>query len=168
MRVPSPVSAVRNSAATVAEALLAAAIMTALVFFLAPVSQQADLLAGTGDVAAAKGGNGGGGRTAGATVAVVVLSGSDTVANHTERITFSVDTTATDRPFVELWCWQGTTGVFNNQIGIFDTYLWDPWLTLDSTYWTDGVEATCTARTYYFDKRGNQKNLSTIEVIVAP
>jgi len=125
------------------------------------------LIAGT--AFAGKGGQStkGGGKSTG-TLSPVVLDGADAVANHGERLTFDVTTSATDRPFVSLWCWQGTNGVYNKSIGIFESYLFDPWFTLDSTYWADGAEANCTARLYYYDKRGNQKLLTTLDLMVAP
>lgn len=121
----------------------------------------------TGVALAARGGNGGK-PNSGATLSPVVLDGTDTVPNHTERVTFEVATTATDRPFVSLSCWQGSTGVYGKTIGIFPTYLFDPWFTLDSSYWTPGVEASCTARAFYVDKRGNQHDLTSMVVVVAP
>ena len=119
---------------------------------------------------AAKGGGAGKGpgKQASTTISVVLLDSSDAVANHGERITFDVVTSATDRPFVSLKCWQGTVGVYNKSIGIFPSYLYDPWFTLDSMYWTAGAGATCTAAAYFYDKRGNQKPLASLEVIVAP
>jgi len=123
-------------------------------------------------VLAAKGGNGGGGKPGGGksstTVAVVVLDGADAVPNHTERVTFDVTTTATDRPFIQLMCWQGATGVYNNSMGDFDTYMFDPWLTLDSSYWTAGVEASCRARVYHYNRRGQQVDLTSMDFGVAP
>ena len=116
---------------------------------------------------AGKGGNGGG-KPGGGTLSLVVLDGTDTVANHRERVTFDVSTTATDRPFVGLKCWQGSTGVYNSSIGIFPEYMFDPWFTLDSSYWTPGVEASCTARLYYYNKRGLQVELATMTFPVAP
>jgi hypothetical protein len=112
---------------------------------------------------------GGGGKpNGGGTLTAVVLDGTDAVPNHTERLTFTVSTTATDRPFVTLHCWQGTTGVYNSSIGIFPTYMFDPWFTLDSSYWMAGVEASCTASLWYYDRRGNQKVLASTVVPVLP
>jgi len=127
------------------------------------------LIAGT--ALAGKGGNGGGGKPGGktsTTVTVVVLDGADAVPNHTERVTFDVTTTATDRPFIQLMCWQGSTGVYNNSTGDFDTYMFDPWLTLDSSYWTAGIEASCTARVYHYNRRGQQIDLTSMDFGVAP
>jgi hypothetical protein len=140
----------RRLVGAAAEALL----ITALIF---------GLIAGT--TLAARGG--GKVRTSG-TLTPSVLDGADNVPNYGERLTFLVETTATDRPFVGLKCWQGTTGVYNSSIGIFPTYLFDPWFNLDSAYWVSGLEARCTATLYYYDRRGNQRVLNTTEVVVAP
>jgi hypothetical protein len=83
-------------------------------------------------------------------------------------VTFDVTTTVTDRPFIQLMCWQGSTGVYNNSTGDFDTYMFDPWLTLDSSYWTAGIEASCTARVYHYNRRGQQIDLTSMDFGVAP
>ena len=121
-------------------------------------------------VFAAKGGGAqaSGKPTAGASISLVLLDSTDGAAHHGQRVSFTVSTTATDRPFVRLHCWQGATGVYNNSIGIFPTYLYDPWLTLDSSYWTAGAEASCTATVYYYDRRGNQKFMNSLVFAVAP
>jgi hypothetical protein len=127
------------------------------------------LIAGT--TLAAKGGNSGGGKGkpgASASMALVLLDSTDAVANHGERITFTVATTATDRPFVWLNCYQDGAGVFGSSIGLFPSFMFDPWFTLDSSYWTAGVEANCVARAYFYDKRGNQKDLASMPFNVAP
>lgn len=119
---------------------------------------------------AAKGGNGGGGNKpsgdSSATLDLVVLDGA-TQAAHYGRVTFEVSTTATDKPFVGLRCWQGSNWVYDGYVGYFPTAIGDPWFTLDSNYWVDGVDATCTARLFYYDKRGNQVVLKTLDFPVA-
>jgi hypothetical protein len=113
------------------------------------------------------GGGGGGGNTAGGTLKLVVLDGA-TEAHQGSRITFTVSTTATDRPFIIVKCWQGSTGVYNNIVGIFPTYMYDPWLTLDSSYWTAGISANCTATGFYYDRKGNQVTFATLNFTVLP
>jgi hypothetical protein len=117
---------------------------------------------------AAKGGKGDGGKPGATSLALVVLDSGDAVARHGDRITFAVSTSKTDRPFVGVTCWQGEVGVFNSSIGIFPEYMFEPSLTLDSTYWQAGAEASCTARAYYYDRRGNQNDLATMVFPVAP
>jgi len=119
-------------------------------------------LAAPGNGKGGGGGNGGGKKTT-ATMSLVVLDGADSTANHGERVGFEVATTATDRPFVGVRCWQGDAFVLDGYTGYFETYMFDPWVTLDSPYWTAGVEANCTARLFYYDKRGNQKVLATLD-----
>jgi hypothetical protein len=119
----------------------------------------------TGAAVAGKGGNGHHG--AGGTLSLVLLDGA-TQAQHGGRITFDVSTTATDRPFVGLRCYQGSNFVLDGYVGFFPTYMFDPWLTLDSPYWADGVAASCTARLFYFDNRGGENVLATIVFDVAP
>jgi hypothetical protein len=109
---------------------------------------------------------GGGGSGGGGSVNLVLLDGA-TEAHQGGRITFTV-TTSVDRPFVNVRCWQGSTGVYNASIGIFPTYMYEPWLVLDSTYWTAGVAATCTTRAYYYDRKANQVTIATGSFSVAP
>ena len=82
-----------------------------------------------------------------------------TQAAHNGRVTFNVSTTATDRPFVGLRCWQGTNFVYDGYVGYFPGAMFDPWFTLDSESWADGASASCTARLFYYDRRGNQNVL---------
>ena len=135
---------------------IAVTVLLGLVVLLAPAA-----LAG-------KGGKGpGGGGTTTSYVGLLPMDGA-TQAVHNGRVTFEVRTTATDRPFVGLRCWQGTAWVLDGYIGFFPGAMFDPWLTLDSPYWADGVVATCTARLFYYDRRGNQKVLTTLDFSVAP
>ena len=119
---------------------------------------------------AAKGGNGGGGKPGGGggTIALVVLDGTDSVPNYMERVGFDVATTATDRPFVGVRCYQGSNFVMDGYTGYFETYMFDPWVTLGSPYWDAAAPADCTARLFYYDKRGNQKVLATTSFVAQP
>ena len=94
------------------------------------------LLGASSPAMAARGG--GGGKASDASLDVVLIESADAVVSHGDRITFHVSQSKTDRPFVGLKCWQGTTGVYNSSIGIFEQYMFDPWLTLDSSYWELG------------------------------
>ena len=102
----------------------------------------------------------------GGTLRLVLMDGA-TQAAHDGRVTFEVSTTATDRPFVGLRCWQGSNWVSDGYVGYFPGAMFDPWFTLDSPYWADGVAASCTARLFYYDRRGNQKVLATMSFPVA-
>ena len=124
-----------------------------------------------GSVFAAKGGNAGkGGGPSGSTSSTLALIVMDdaTAARHGGRVTFDVSTTATDRPFVGLRCWQGANWVYDGYVGYFETAMFDEWFVLDSPYWTAGVDASCTARLFYYDKRGNQKVPTTLSFPVLP
>jgi len=116
---------------------------------------------------AAKGGNGGGGKPSSSSLTLVLMDGA-TEARHVGRVTFDVATTATDRPFVGVRCWQGSTWVYDGYVGYFPEYMFEEdWFTLDSPYWAEGVAASCTARLFYFDRRGNEKLLATLDFPVA-
>lgn len=118
---------------------------------------------------AGKGGqNRGGGKADPSTLAVALVDSADSVVNHLDDITFDVVTQATDRPFVGVRCWQGANWVYDGYVGFFETYLFDPWLTLDSPYWTPGEAADCEARLFYWDKRGREKVLQTIGFTAHP
>lgn len=123
-------------------------------------------------LAAKGGGNGGGGggkpSGGGGSLSLVVLDGSDAVANHTERVTFVV-TTSNDRPFVGLRCWQGANWVYDGYVGYFDGAMFDPWFILDSPYWQAGVEASCTARLFAYNRKGGETSLAApLTFSVAP
>jgi len=135
---------------------------------LAEASLVAFLVVGlvAGTAFAAKGG--GGKPSGGGTIAVVVLDGDDAVPNYRERAAFDVATTATDRPFVGLRCYQGSNSVLDGYTGYFETYMFDPWITLGSPIWNAATSAECTARLFHYDKRGNQKVLATTSFTVYP
>jgi hypothetical protein len=123
-----------------------------------------------GSVFAAKpagGGKGGGGTSTSSTLALTVMDDA-TEARHGGRVTFDVSTTATDRPFVGLRCWQGANWVYDGYVGYFPTAMFDEWFVLGSPYWTAGADASCTARLFHYDKRGSQKVLTTLSFPVLP
>lgn len=108
-----------------------------------------------------------GGQTSGASLTLVVLD-EDGVANHGDRVTFEAQQSSTDRPFVGVRCFQGSNFVLDGYVGLFDEYMFDPWVTLGSDYWAAGVEATCTARLFYVDRRGREKVLATKTFVALP
>lgn len=111
-------------------------------------------------------GGGGGGKQASGSLALVLLDGTDGTANYMERAAFDVETSAS-RPFVGVRCWQDGM-VLDAYTGYFDSYMFDPWVTLGSPYWDAASPANCTARLFTYDKRGNQKVVATIDFPVAP
>jgi hypothetical protein len=83
-------------------------------------------------------------------ISLVEVTGSDSVPNWGEQITFNVSTTATNFPYVDLNCIQDGTTVYTATTGYFADYPW-PWtqvMTLQSQAWTGGA-ADCTATLYY-------------------
>ena len=137
--------------------------------FIIVLATSAMLAVGISGVASAARGGGGnhGGGGGGGTISLSLMDGA-TEAHHYGRVTFDVHTTATDRPFVGLRCWQGADWVYDAYVGYFPGAMFDQWFVLDSNYWVDGVAATCTARLFYYNKRGGQNVLTTLDFPVAP
>jgi hypothetical protein len=108
----------------------------------------------------------GGGKPSGGTggtssLTLVLLDSTDGVAHQGQRVTFSVATTATDRPFVRLDCYQGSAWVYTASAGFFPDYPWSKEFFLTSSGWTSGA-ADCTA-TMYMTKDGSRvTNLATL------
>lgn len=120
------------------------------------------LIAGT-----ALAGKGGGKSGGGGTVTHYMPEG-DQVANYLERVQFQVSTTATDRPFVGLRCYQGSDFVLDGYTGYFPSYTGNPWITLGSPYWDPAQSADCAARLFYYGSRGRQIVVATETFVVHP
>lgn len=101
---------------------------------------------------------------------VVVGSGEPAAAaaepSYGSQVTFDVTTNETDRPFVNVRCYQGADFVYDGWHGFFESYLPDPVFTLASTYWTGGA-ADCTARLVEWSQNGKQRTLMTLSFHVA-
>ena len=69
------------------------------------------------------------------------------MANWGETVTFTVSTTATTRPSVELRCSQAGQLVMYSSAGFYPEYPWGQNFVLRSQAWTGG-DADCTARLY--------------------
>jgi hypothetical protein len=93
------------------------------------------------------GGGGGGGTSGGGTISLVLLNSTDGLPHWGQRITFNVATTATDKPFVSLNCYQGGVWLYSGSVGYFPSYPWAKEFTLANTSWTSGA-ADCTATLY--------------------
>ena len=92
--------------------------------------------------------------TASSSLTLVVLDPDSGGANWGEQVTFRVATTATDKPYVQVGCYQGGTLVYSSSAGFFDGYAW-PWtqiFTLKSSAWAGGA-ADCVAKLTYWDRR---------------
>ena len=74
----------------------------------------------------------------------------------------------TRKPQVGLRCFQGANWVYDSYVGYWSGYMFDPYFTLMSGYWVDGISATCDARHFYNDSRGRQVILATMSFDVAP
>jgi hypothetical protein len=118
-------------------------------------------------------GTGGGGKSA-STITVEYLNADGTLAtdgtgaHYGGQVTFQVSTTVTDKPMVELDCYQGGTWVYWSSAGFYPGYPW-PWaqdFTLQSSYWTGGA-ADCTARLYYSAGHNKFPTLATVSFPVA-
>jgi hypothetical protein len=122
-----------------------------------------------GSVFAAKGG---GGKPAGGGSISSPMMVNDTngngVPNYMDSITFTVSTTATSMPMVGLRCWQGTNFVHDGYIALYDSSWLSKKFTLGSSYWNPGLDASCTARLFYYDNRGRERLLATTTFGVAP
>jgi hypothetical protein len=109
------------------------------------------LIAGT--TFAAKGGNGGGGKgkpggsgTSTVTLVLVHDANANGVANWGDTVTFSIATTATRYPHLEVTCYQNGTLVYGASAGFYAEYPWPgaQMMPLKSPAWTSGA-AECKA-----------------------
>ena len=80
-------------------------------------------------------------------LALVLLNSTDGLPHWGQQVTFSVSTTATDKPMVSLKCYQGAALVYAFQAGFYPDYPWTKLATLRSNSWTGGA-ADCDARLY--------------------
>ena len=98
--------------------------------------------------------SGGGKPSAGtSSVTVVNTDSGDPVLNWGDTVTFDVQTTATDRPAVQLDCYQGGTLVSTGSAGFYPEWPWSTDFHLRSGLWTSGA-ADCTARLYRTSSNG--------------
>jgi hypothetical protein len=123
-------------------------------------------------VLAARGGNGGGGGkpVGGGSLSLVLTAdaNADSLPNHLDSITFNIEQAATDVPMVGLRCWQASSFVHDGYIALYDASWLAKYFTLSSSYWDPALDATCTARLFYYDRRGGEKLLATTTFGVAP
>jgi hypothetical protein len=125
-----------------------------------------------GTAFAAKGGNAGtkGGASNGASLSGPVMvydANGNGLPNYMDNITFTVSTTAS-QPQVGLRCYQGTTFVEDAYVAYFDSWLSPKYFQLGSSYWDPALAASCTARLFYYNKRGVEQVQATLTFDVAP
>jgi hypothetical protein len=117
-------------------------------------------------------GKGGGGKpTGGGTISAPQMlsdANGNGLPNYMDSITFTVSTTATDKPMVGLRCWQGTNFVHDGYIALYDASWLKKHFTLGGSYWNSALDATCTARLFYYDNRSRERLLATTDFGVAP
>jgi hypothetical protein len=107
----------------------------------------------------AKGGGkppGGGGGTSSLTLKMVTDGNGNGLPNWGDEVTFTISTSATTEPFVDLACYQNGTLVYGTTGGFFASYPW-PWtkvMLLKSPSWQGGA-AQCQAKLYYLSGRNN-------------
>ena len=77
------------------------------------------------------------------------------------QVTFDVSTTQTDRPYVNVRCFQDGNWVYDGWRGFYPSYYTEPVFTLSSNYWTGGA-AECTARLVYYDRQGRLRELTSM------
>ena len=84
--------------------------------------------------------------TSSSSIKLVLLSASVGSGPHWgNQVTFAVSTTATDRPYVLLNCYQSAVWVYAAQAGFYPSYPFSQVFTLASTAWTGGA-SDCKAR----------------------
>jgi hypothetical protein len=116
------------------------------------------LIAGT--TVAARGGGG-------SSLSLVTLDSTDGVPHHGQRVTFDVSTSATDKPYVNVRCYQDGTHVYDAWAGFFDSAWFGQEFTLESNMWVGGG-ADCDARLVMWGKNGRERTLASISFWVAP
>ena len=86
-----------------------------------------------------------GGGTTSTALKLVNLSAPGSSPRFGQQVMFTVSTTATASPWVELKCWQGSTLVYDNWVGYFSSYMFSQVFTLGPTAMWSGGAANCTA-----------------------
>jgi hypothetical protein len=83
--------------------------------------------------------------------------------NFGDQVTFNVSTTATNKPYVNLNCYQDGKWVEGDWGRFYDDpiYPWSRNFNLGPTQLWQGGAADCTARLVMFSSRGNEKTLAT-------
>ena len=133
----------RHAFGAVAQALLIAAIVAALIVAYAAVTNTAP--SGASDVLGARGGKTGGGTAGSGTIVERFMDGA-TEGHYGARVTFDVSTSATPYPYVHLMCYQDGSLVAEGRTGFFPTAIGNEWFYLGPTPNWQGGAADCTAK----------------------
>jgi hypothetical protein len=97
---------------------------------------------------------------------LVLLDSADDVPNWGEHVTFAVETTVTEKPFVQLDCFQAGELVYAMSAGFWDGYRFTKTYTLSSSFWTSGA-ADCVARLFHVASNGKNVVDMTMPFTVA-
>jgi hypothetical protein len=105
----------------------------------------------------------------GSSLSLVLLSSSSNTTlasaaadpSYGSEVTFHVSSTS-DRPFVNLRCYQNGAFVYDGWHGFFESYVPEPNFTLTSLSWTGGA-AECTARLVEWSRNGRQRTLASLD-----
>lgn len=102
----------------------------------------------------------GGGPVKGSLAIVMVDDmNADGLPNHAETVTFEVSTSATDKPYVNVRCYQGGAFVYDGWAGFYDAAWFGRDFTMSSTYWVGGA-ADCNARLVMWSRNGRERTLA--------
>jgi hypothetical protein len=104
------------------------------------------LLASLPALAAKAGGKGGGSGSSISLVLVNQVARATSGPYYGDQVTFAVDTSRTDYPWVQNRCWQGDKLVYEEWHGFFAGYKFGQTFTLGPTPSWSGGDANCTAR----------------------
>ena len=108
-------------------------------------------------------------------LSLVVVSSSPATAlasaaagpSYGSQVTFDVSSSETNRPFVNLRCYQNGAFVYDGWHGFFAGYAPEPNFTLASSYWLGGA-ADCTARLVEWSRNGRERTLASLDFHVSP
>jgi hypothetical protein len=163
--VSTAASGIRHMVGISLQALVIVAIIAALVIAASVLTNTQP--GGASNVLAAKGGGGNtGGKPSGGgggSLSIVMLADANGNAapNWDDTITFDVSTSATTRPYVRLYCYQGGSLVYSFTAGFYSGYPWSKDFRLSSQSWTGGA-ADCTASLIYTGSNGRVNTLATL------
>lgn len=129
----------RNTAFSTAIALIAVLIFSGSVLAGKPSSSLSLVLVPTGEL--------------------VALSSTEPAQGG--QVTFDVATTQSDRPFVNVRCYQDDSWVYDGWHGFFESYAPNPVYTLSSLSWT-AAAADCTATLVTWGRNGTWKTLAVM------
>jgi len=126
------------------------------------------LIASLGASAAWAGGKNSATSTSGLKVVMVNDVNGDGQPNHYDTINFTFKSSSS-QPLVGLRCYQGSNFVYDGYVGYYSGY-WagsHEFYLANPDYWVDGVDASCTARLFHYDRLGRERIEGTLTFPVA-